>query len=110
MTDDQLIEEFERGTLPPGSFGHREHIRVAWRYLTWFGRDEAERRLLAGLRAFAARAGQPDKFDAALTTAWVTVLADAKAALGPGATVDTLAAGAARAARSGIGSRVALTL
>jgi len=91
MTDDQLIEEFERGTLPPGSFGHREHIRVAWRYLTWFGRDEAERRLLAGLRTFAARAGQPDKFDAALTTAWVTVLADAKATLGPGATVDTLA-------------------
>ncbi len=57
-----------------------------------FGRDEAERRLLAGLRAFAARAGRPDKFDAALTTAWVTILADAKAALGPGATVETLAA------------------
>ena len=91
MTDDQLIDGFERGTLPPGSFGHREHIRVAWRYLTWFGRDEAERRLLAGLRTFAARAGQPDKFDAALTTAWVTVLADTKAALEPGATVDTLA-------------------
>jgi hypothetical protein len=92
MTDDQLIEQLERGTLPPRSFGHREHLRVAWCYLTWFGRHEAERRLLAGLRAFAARAGKPDKFDAALTTAWMTVLADAKAALGPGATFDTLAA------------------
>ena len=77
MTDDELVRGFETGELPPGRFGHPEHLRLAWCYLTRFGREEAERRLLAGLRAFAARAGKPDKFDAALTSAWVGVLADA---------------------------------
>ena len=77
MTDDELVNGFETGALPPGRFGHREHLRLAWCYLARFGREEAERRLLAGLRTFAARAGKPDKFDAALTSAWVGVLADA---------------------------------
>jgi len=66
----------------PASPRHREHLRLAWCYLTRFGRGEAERRLLAGLRAFAARAGKPDKFDGALTSAWVGVLADAARQLG----------------------------
>ena len=77
MTDDELVSGFETGALPPGRFGHREHLRLAWCYLTRFGREEAEWRLLAGLRAFAVRAGKPDKFDAALTSVWVGVLADA---------------------------------
>lgn len=82
MTDEELVSGFETGELPPGRFGHREHLQLAWCYLTRFGRGEAERRLLAGLRAFAARAGKPDKFDAALTSAWVGVLADAARQLG----------------------------
>ena len=77
MTDDELVDGFETGELPPERFGHREHLRLAWCYLTRFGREETERRLLAGLRAFAARAGKPDRFDAALTSAWVGVLAGA---------------------------------
>ena len=81
MTDDELVSGFEAGALPPGRFGHREHLRLAWCYLTRFGREETERRLLGGLRAFAARAGKPDKFDAALTSAWVSVLADASVQL-----------------------------
>ena len=81
MTDDELVDGFETGALAPERFGHREHLRLAWCYLTRFGREEAERRLLAGLRAFAARAGKPEKFDAALTSAWVEVLADAGARL-----------------------------
>ena len=82
MTNEELVSGFETGELPPGRFGHREHLQLAWCYLTRFGRGEAERRLLAGLRAFAARAGKPDKFDAALTSAWVGVLADAARQLG----------------------------
>ena len=92
MTDHELVEGFEGGTLPPQMFRHREHLRVAWWYLTRFGRAEADRRLQAGLRALAVRAGHPDKFDAALTTAWVEILAGAAAALGRGATFDALAA------------------
>ena len=92
MTDDELVSGFETCGLAPERFGHREHLQLAWCYLTRFGRDETERRLLAGLRAFAARVGKPDKFDAALTSAWVGVLADASAQLGTPATFDTLIA------------------
>ena len=92
MTDDELVDGFESGLLAPERFGHREHLRLAWCYLTRFGRDDTERRLLTGLRAFAARAGKPDKFDAALTSAWVGLLADASAQLGSPATFEALIA------------------
>jgi hypothetical protein len=92
MTDEELVGEFETGLLAPERFGHREHLRLAWCYLTRFGREETERRLLEGLRAFAARAGKPDKFDAVLTSAWVGVLAEASAQLGSAATFDALIA------------------
>jgi hypothetical protein len=81
MTHDELIAGFERGTVPPGAFGHREHVRLAWLYLRRHGRAGAEQRLLAGLRAFAAAAGKPGKFNALLTLAWVARIDAAAAAL-----------------------------
>lgn len=92
MTDEELVAGFESGTLPPHTFGHREHLRVAWWYLARLEPGDASRRLQTGLRSLAARAGKPDKFDAALTAAWVAVLADAAATLGPHPTFDALAA------------------
>ena len=90
MTPDELIAGFEGGTIAPGAFGHREHIRLAWLYLQRHGRPDAERRLLAGLRAFAAAAGKPDKFDAALTLAWVARIDAAAATLAPDHSFDDL--------------------
>ena len=92
MTDDELVAGFETGLLAPEQFRHREHLRLAWCYLRRFGREDTEQRLLTGLRAFAARAGKPDKLDAALTSAWVSVLADASAQLGASPTFDMLVA------------------
>lgn len=71
MKDDALVSAFEAGTLPPAGFRHREHVRLAWLYLRRHRRADAERRLLHGLRALAVRAGKPDRFDAALTRAWL---------------------------------------
>ena len=34
MTDQELMEQFEDGTLPNEIFRHREHVRVAFLYLT----------------------------------------------------------------------------
>ena len=90
MTHDELIARFESGTIAPGAFGHREHLRLAWLYLQRHGRPEAERRLLDGLRALAARAGQPDKFNAGLTLAWVARIDAAAAALAPDHSFDDL--------------------
>jgi hypothetical protein len=82
MTDAELVDAFERGTVVPEDFGHRQHVRLTWLYLARHGRVEAERRLLHGLRALAARAGKPDRFSAPLTRVWVARIADAAAALG----------------------------
>ena len=92
MTDTELIEAFESGTLPPAALRHREHVQLAWLYVTRYGRDEAERRLLEGLRAFAARAGKPDKFDGPLTRVWVATIADAATACGASTFTDLVAA------------------
>jgi hypothetical protein len=90
MTHDELIGRFEEGTIVPGAFGHREHLRLAWLYLQQHGRPEAERRLLAGLRALAFRAGKPEKFNAPLTLAWVARIDAAAAALAPDHSFDDL--------------------
>jgi hypothetical protein len=87
---DELIAGFEGGTIAPGAFGHREHLRLAWLYLQRHGRPGAEWRLLAGLRAFAAAAGKLDKFNAALTLTWVARIDAAAAALPPDHSFDDL--------------------
>ena len=90
MTDDELIAGFEAGTIPPGVVGHREHVRLAWLYLRRHGRAGAEQRLLTGLRALAAAAGKPDKFNAALTLDWVARIDAAAGALAPDHSFDDL--------------------
>lgn len=82
MTDDELVTRFEDGSLLPGAFHHREHVRLTWLYLVRHGRPAAERRLLEGLRACASRAGKPEKFDPALTLAWIAAI-DAAIQAGP---------------------------
>jgi hypothetical protein len=90
MTDEELVAGLEGGTLPPERFGHREHLRVAWFYRSRYGRDQAERKLVEELRSLARRAGKPDRFDAALTRAWVAALDDAAVALGGAVSFDEL--------------------
>jgi hypothetical protein len=85
MTDAELVTAFEQLTIPPGTFHHREHLRLTWVYLRMYGRAETERRLLSGLAAFARAAGKPGKFSAALTHAWIAAV-DAARAASPGAT------------------------
>ena len=79
MTDAELLRRFEDGSLSGQEFTHALHVRVAWIYLERHGRDEALERMAEGLRRLAARLGQPDKFDLALTTAWIDAIDSARA-------------------------------
>ena len=81
MTDEELVIRFEGGTVPPGEFDHRAHLRLTWLYLRRCGQADTERLLLAGLRELAVRAGKPEKFNAALTLAWIARVHEAAAAL-----------------------------
>jgi hypothetical protein len=87
-----LVSRFEAGTLPADAFHHLEHLKVTWFYLGTCGPDRALERMADGLLAFATRMGKADKFDYALTRAWVTAVDDARRAHPEATTFDTLLA------------------
>jgi hypothetical protein len=92
MTDHELLDRLESGTLQGSSFRHVEHVQLTWACLVRYGRAETERRLLDGLRALAAREGQPGKFDAALTLSWIQRIDDARAEQASATTFEAFAA------------------
>jgi hypothetical protein len=59
---------------PSGEFGHREHIRLAWRELREHDRDVAVRRVEDTIRRVAAAHGAPDKYHRTITEAWVALV------------------------------------
>ena len=75
MTDDVLIACFEAGDAPPGGFHHREHVRVAWRYLCREPLGQALVRFRTSLRRFAEKQGAPGLYHETITTAYVLLIA-----------------------------------
>jgi hypothetical protein len=59
---------------PSGEFGHREHIRLAWRELREHDRDVAMGRIETTIRHIAAAHGEPDKYHRTITEAWVALV------------------------------------
>jgi hypothetical protein len=73
MTDDAFLAHFEAGSLH--SFGHRDHLRVAFAYARRGGVDHAVDHARRGLRHIAAAYGEPERYHDTLTTAWARVIA-----------------------------------
>lgn len=82
MTTDyrELARAFEAGTLDAAGFSHADHIGVAWQLLGDHDFIEASHRYVTALRAFAARAGVPQKFNMTITMAFMSLIAERKAA------------------------------
>ena len=80
MTDAEFLAAFERGSLPPDAFGHRAHVRVACLYLAERPFLEACIAMRDGLRAFAARVGKPGLYHETITVAFMSVVAERRAA------------------------------
>lgn len=59
---------------PSGEFGHREHIRLAWRELREHDRAVALDRIEAAIRHVAAAHGAPDKYHRTITETWVALV------------------------------------
>ena len=70
-----LSERWEAGDA--GDISHAEHLRIAFELLAAHGRTEGGRRIFDGTRRATAAAGAAEKFDAARTVRWTTVVADA---------------------------------
>jgi hypothetical protein len=74
-TDDrELMTEFEDRTLPPESFDHRCHLRMAWLYLRWYGFPHGATRFMEALRAYVNHLGVPQKYHETITWAYFVLL------------------------------------
>ena len=74
MTDQELIERFEDGTLSNEHFHHREHVRAAFLYLTEYPVLEALQAFSRALRRFAESHGKPQLYHATVTCAYVFLI------------------------------------
>ena len=80
LADDALLLAFEDGTLPPGAFHHRHHVRTAWILLERRPVLDVLAGFTAGLRRLAAAAGQPGLYHETITWAYVLLVHERRAA------------------------------
>ena len=71
-----LFTAFEARSMDDRSFSHREHMMVAWEMLHRHDFTDAVARYGAGIRAMAATAGAPEKYNATITVAFLSLVAE----------------------------------
>ena len=76
IADDQLLFEFERGTLPAEAFHHEQHVRTAWLFVRRDGMPDALTTFSAALRRFAAANGAPRLYHVTITWAYLLLIAE----------------------------------
>lgn len=72
----QLLKGFEAQTLDPAGFKHRDHIEAAFEMLRRYDFMEASAKYAASIRGIAEKAGVPEKFNATITTAFLSLIAE----------------------------------
>ena len=77
VTDEELLAAFVTGALGGADFPHERHVLVTWMLLRRHEPDEAFRRLTAGIRDIARRAGRPEAYHETITRAWFELIAGA---------------------------------
>lgn len=71
LTDDEFVAAIEGCTLPRTSFTHRNHVRLAWLYLSRYEASDADRRICDTIRRFATSLGAATKFREDITLMWM---------------------------------------
>jgi hypothetical protein len=74
MNDCDFLAAFEAGTLPEGSFHHRDHVRAAWLLLREESPAAALGRFSAALKRFAAARGKTRLYHETITWAYVLLI------------------------------------
>jgi hypothetical protein len=82
MTDRELMDQFEEGTLPAECFHHREHVRVAFLYLTKYPVLEALQAFSKALRRLAEVRGKPQLYHETITWAHIFLIRERMARAG----------------------------
>jgi flavin reductase (DIM6/NTAB) family NADH-FMN oxidoreductase RutF len=73
---DAFVEAFEAGEVENGDFSHAKHVHVTWILAHRYPREEAFRRLVAGIRGIADRAGRPTAYHETITRFWFDLIAN----------------------------------
>ncbi len=72
----ELLHRFECGDIDPRTFDHRAHIEAAVALLQAAPFMEAVDRYVRGIKALAAAAGAPHKFNMTVTIAFLSIIAE----------------------------------
>jgi hypothetical protein len=89
---DDLIRRFEDGSLPASDFHHRDHVRLAWLYLSQEPPLAALARFAEGLKRFAARNGHEGLYHETITWAYLLLIHERRARGEAGETWEEFAA------------------
>ena len=81
MTDEEILA-FEDCTLPNQSFHHRNHVRLAFLYLSRYPALEAIQRFSAALARFAAAKGKSGLYNETITWAFLFLIRERMARAG----------------------------
>lgn len=76
MTADETLDALQNDTLSAEGFDHAAHIRVAHAALRRYEFFEAAQVLAGGLRRLTVRAGAPQKYNATVTFAFLSLVAE----------------------------------
>jgi hypothetical protein len=92
MTDQELMVQFEDGTLPGECFHHRQHVRVAFLYLTKYPVLEAIQAFSKALQRFAEVRGKSQLYHETITWAHIFLIRERMARAGKAQNWDEFAA------------------
>jgi hypothetical protein len=84
MNDEKIIRDFESDALPPDSFHHADHVRVAFAYLRRYPVLEALRKFTSALQRFATARGKPQLYNETITYAYFFLIHERMALHGAG--------------------------
>ena len=76
----ELMRAFEANEINPSVFRHSDHVAVAYEMLSKYDFAQAAARYARGIRSLAIRAGVPQKFNATITFAFMSLIAERAAA------------------------------
>ena len=82
MNDIEFVARFEDGTLPSESFHHRDHVRMAWLFLSRYPLLEALWKFSSALQRFAAVHGKPNLYHQTITWSYLFLINERRERLG----------------------------
>jgi hypothetical protein len=71
MTNEAFLEQFETCTLAKEAFNHRNHLRLAWLYLSDWPFEDARLKITQGLKRYATQLGAEQIYNETLTCFWI---------------------------------------